>query len=189
MCQVCNCPIYLCGPLALGVVEVKKVAVLFCNAVFVCLIGCSGANQGGQSSVVPPVQASSGYSNANVVGTYAYALTLTASEQTLYGTFTADGSGNITAGMMNVAAVSGNTPPIQCAYTLTGSYQIQTDGSGSATFTPAPSASSPCPNTYFATAAFHLVIAQQGNAVVFAGNQAYIPGVQDNGSAFTAIKQ
>ena len=167
----------------------KKTVALFSIVFLALLSGCSGANGGGANAFVPPVQASSGYTNSNVTGTYAYAFTLTGSEQTLFGTFTADGSGNITSGVMNVAHFTSGGVPSQCAYTLTGTYKIQTDGSGASTWIPVPSTTTPCASAYFATASFHLVIAQQGTAIQFAGDQAVIPGVQGNGSAFTAMKQ
>lgn len=169
----------------------KKMFALFCITFLTVLSGCSGANgtNGGGSSMIPPVQASTGYTNANVAGSYAYSFILESGEQTLYGTFTSDGNGNLTSGIMNVAHYTGGAVPTPCAYTFTGTYNIQSDGSGTSTWTPVASTTSPCPSTYFATASFHLVIAQQGADIQFAGDQAAIPGVQGNGSAFTAIKQ
>lgn len=175
-----------------ALITMKKILALFSITFLTVLSGCSGANSsnsGGGSSIIPPVQASSGYTNASMAGTYAYSFILESGEQTLYGTFTADGNGNFTSGLMNVAHYTGGTVPAQCAYTFTGTYNIQTDGSGTSTWTPVPSTTIPCPGTYFAAASFHLIIAQQGAAIQFAGDQAEIPGVQGNGSAFTAIKQ
>ncbi|HZY62953.1 MAG TPA: hypothetical protein VFE38_10530 [Edaphobacter sp.] len=169
----------------------KKILALFSIAFLMIFSGCSGAksaNGGGGNSIIPPVQASPGYTNATIAGTYAYSFELEGSEQTLYGTFTSDGNGNLTSGIMNVAHYTFSVPT-QCAYTFTGTYSIKSDGTGSSTWNPTPSATSPCSSTYFATASFHLVIAQQGAAIQFAGDQGVIQGVQGNGSAFTALKQ
>jgi hypothetical protein len=145
------------------------------------LTSCSSGGGGG-AGIVTPVQAQAGYSNSSVAGTYAFSIG--ADYGDLIGTFTADGSGNITGGTVTVVNSSGVT----CTESVSGTYSIQSSGAGTTTWKVTGSGASPCNvGTVFGLvnpSVLNLEVAQQGSSLVAADNSA---GSQS--FAFTAIKQ
>lgn len=143
------------------------------------LIASCGSSGSGSTSVIAPVSAATSYSNASIIGTYSVNLS-NGNAETLIGSFTADGNGNITSG--SLAENTGAGPAYNCTLTITGTYSIQNTASGTATIT------SPgligCPNGGNSTSAvtFNIQAGQQGQSILFAGsgNSMY---------AGTAIKQ
>ena len=105
----------------------KRLALITCIAAVVFLIGC-----GGSSNPIPPVPPPvTGFSNASLSGHYTYQLL----GQNANGTFreagvlTADGAGNLTTG--NDDFTQGG---LLTTTTFTGTYTINSDGTGTATF-------------------------------------------------------
>ena len=92
---------------------------------------------GGGGSPAPPP--SGPYSNASLHGQYAFALTgldLNGAYISRVGSFTADGAGNITAGVEDLQALSTGEGAVTSPITG-GSYQIQSTGRGTLTLTAA----------------------------------------------------
>jgi len=122
----------------------------------------SGGNNGGGI-----VQASSGFTNANLSGGYAFAgngISGNSAEASL-GVITADGNGNITAGEFT-ADIGGTV----CHLTsLTGTYSINTNGTGTVTVNGTldqQSINNGCTQTQSTLA---LAIANGGNSIVVIG--------------------
>ena len=155
------------------------VSVIFCLTV---ICGCSSSNGGGGVSIVQPVQAQTGYSNASLSGTYAFA------RDADIGTFTADGNGHITSGSMT--SYDNYSSPA-CTGTITGTYSVQSSGAGTLTWAITPG--STCANNGASiesafenlTPSFNIEVAQQGSAVV----AAEIPNPPPFRSGFVASKQ
>jgi hypothetical protein len=145
------------------------------------LTGCSAGSGPGSILNPPPVQAAT-YSNASVVGTYAFNFTqvgfgaTSTNILTSTGTFIADGNGNITSG-----AVTERAGGASCTESVTGTYTVQSDASGTVSATTAPSGTNGCA----VTGSLHLVIqiAQQGQGLLLTQND---PNVIATG---TALKQ
>ena len=88
------------------------------------LAGCGGSST---PSVTPPPSGS--FSNANLSGTYVFSVTGTDTGNNfvaMMGTFTADGKGNISAGIIDVNGTAG--APILGAALTSGNYNVGTDG-------------------------------------------------------------
>lgn len=115
----------------------KKLAVL---AVFI-FVGCGGnspsstgasnnngnGNSGGNGGTVH----ASSFTNANLIGTFAFGIAGSSGASTPVGgsgVATADGNGNITSGEETV-----NVGGISCHSTFTGTYSVNANGTGSAT--------------------------------------------------------
>jgi hypothetical protein len=102
-----------------------RVVVSLCIASVLFCVGCGSSNN---SSGPPP---RGNYSNANLSGQYAYQITgfdlSNGNRYTEGGVFTADGNGHITAGTDDFSEGS-PVPPT----TLSGTYSISNDGTGSA---------------------------------------------------------
>jgi hypothetical protein len=89
---------------------------------------------GGSSGVQPPPQ-SGPFSNASLHGQYAFSMSgvdLTGAYTGQVGTFTADGSGNITGGLEDALNLSSGQPASLVSFTG-GSYQVQENGTGAIT--------------------------------------------------------
>lgn len=111
--------------------------ILSCAALLGCgSNGTSTASSGGGIINPPPVHGAS-YSNASIKGTYT--ILLNNGDESALGSFTADGAGNISNGTITKYATGD-----YCTDTLTGTYSIQSDGSGTATLNVAPAGASPC---------------------------------------------
>jgi hypothetical protein len=112
----------------------KSVAVLLAIIALTLVTSCSSS--GGPSSIITPVLAQSGYSNASIAGTYSISLTtpwgtgagggIGSSED--IGSFTADGAGKITAGTLTERSMYET-----CTSTFTGTYTLQSTATGIAT--------------------------------------------------------
>jgi hypothetical protein len=90
------------------------------------LAGC-----GGGSNIVPPPP-SGNFSNASLKGQYAFSMSgvdLTGAYIARVGSFTADGAGNITAGLEDVLSLGSGQPAGIVSFTG-GNYQIQSNGRG-----------------------------------------------------------
>ncbi len=101
-------------------------------ALIFILAGCGG---GSHNTTPPPDQNQPAYSNADLNGTYI----LTATGADFLGTngiaaqFVADGQGHLTSGALLANTVGNGTKLVDT--TFTGTYSVQEDGRGSATFT------------------------------------------------------
>jgi len=148
------------------------------------LSGCSASSgSNGGSSIIPPVQAQSGYSNASLTGTYAFAFGSRADMDVYVGTFNADGNGNITGTLKSKSLTIGQES--YCSTSLSGTYSIQSSGAGTMSWTLTPSGTSPCASNDITISdispqTFALEVAQQGAFIAAGGNL---------GFTFTAAKQ
>lgn len=103
---------------------------LLCAAVALLpmtLVACGG----GGSGPAPPPPAGN-FSNASLKGQYAFSMSgvdLSGAYIARVGSFTADGNGNITAGLEDVLDLGTGQPPALVSFTG-GNYQIQANGSG-----------------------------------------------------------
>lgn len=124
------------------------------------LAGCGGSSSN-YGSTLPPVLAGQSYSNAAVSGTYSVNLIAISGNSafTDTGTMTFDGNGNITGGKLTIYGFS--TP---CPVTVSGTYSINTDASGTAApvLTPDPGTCTLAPGLQF-----KLEAAQAGETVYF----------------------
>ena len=131
------------------------------------LIGCSGGNS---TSLVTPVQAQTGYSNASITGTYSVIVT-SANYQNYIGSITADGNGNITAGTLTNTDISTSATNV-CNLSVTGTYSLQSNASGTATLAFSVASSSTIPSSSCATSGIvgftkYIVQASSSGASVF----------------------
>ncbi len=162
----------------------KGCIIVLASAALAFSVGCGGSG-GPVSSIInpPPVQAQTfTYSNAAMNGTYSLAL-IRGEVESDYGSFKADGNGNITAGSLTITE-SGTG--VMCTLTFTGTYTIKSDATGTASVTLAPSAGAGCPESSLnnATMSYVILAGQQGSALLLspaASNGDWLPG--------TAIKQ
>lgn len=128
--------------------QLSAVALVLCAA----LLGCSGGNSSAPSSSSASssagggtVQAASGFSKASVVGGYGFVASgqevVGSADETIVanGVFTSDGNGNLTAGNMTETLIGvGSGGPLICSWTLSGTYTINADGTGTAVITTTP---------------------------------------------------
>ena len=127
-----------------------------------CSLGC-----GGGSSVLspPPVQASSGFSNSNLNGTYAYSGNGVGAgnlAESAVGVVTADGKGNISAGE-STANIGGTI----CHLTsISGTYSVNSDGTGTASITGTLDPQSISNGCASGQSTLFLAIANGGNTVL-----------------------
>jgi hypothetical protein len=115
------------------------VAALFSLA----LLTSCGSSGGGSTSIIPPVQAQSGYSTASISGTYSVLF-----HQYIFGayigSFKADGNGNITSGTLTWSNF-GTTPYTCTGITFSGTYNLQSTAIGTASLTlTGPNVNSSC---------------------------------------------
>jgi hypothetical protein len=146
------------------------VAVSFSLAL---LTSCGSSSYGGSSSIIPPVGAQSGYSNASISGTYSVSL---AAPNTQYingttpgdtawagfnGSLTADGNGNISSGALT-EHFGGSAST--CALTISGTYTLSSTAGGTATLNVVTSnPSGPC--FLNGTLKFSVQAGQQGESL------------------------
>ena len=136
------------------------------------LTGCgSGGNSISSITNPPPVKAQTVYTNASIIGTYA----VTASGTVVIGTIKADGNGNITSGTITDVygtTSSGDTP--NCSLSVTGTYSVQSDGSGTATLQISPGQTNPCTGSTFPGAVmnsqFLIEVSQEGASLYLVNN-------------------
>jgi hypothetical protein len=150
-------------------------------AATICLaILTSCGSSGGSSSIIPPVQAQSGYSNASITGTYSFLLNQSGNVAAL-GSFVTNGTGTITSGTVTIG-----TGASGCSGTVTGNYSLSSTASGTAslTFTITSGASICTNNGWFAPSslAFDIQAGSSGASLLLASSSN--PNVQG-----TAVKQ
>ncbi len=107
----------------------------------VVLAGCGGSGNGVTNPVVPP---SGKFSNSNLNGTYVFSVSgidLNGAPSAMVGTITANGSGGITGGTLDINDAEFTTPVANLAVSAS-TYSIGVDGRGRATL----NATSPFPN-------------------------------------------
>jgi hypothetical protein len=141
------------------------------------LSGCGGS---GGASIVPPVIAQSGYSNASITGTYSFLLNQSGNVAAL-GSFVANGAGAITSGTVTIG-----TGASSCSGTVAGNYSLSSTASGTAslTFAISSGASNCTSNGWFAASslAFNIEAGSSGASLLLASSSD--PNVQG-----TAVKQ
>lgn len=144
--------------------------------------GCGGGPSSGTDSIInpPPVQAASGFTNASLNGSYAFGSSGVCNNSPCAGTgvVTADGNGNLIAG-----EETANIGGILCHGTFTGTYSVNSNGTGTATTAltvDSPSAGRGCVGS---TSQLSLAIASGGNNLVLSGQNASSVVV------YTAVKQ
>lgn len=133
-----------------------------CLLSLMLLAGCGASGFGSTSSGLPPVSAQSNYSNASITGTYSVNISVLNNGYlfTDLGTLSLDGNGHITSG--NVTIDNGS---LSCTASVTGTYNLQSNASGTATV--ALTASNPgCAGP--ASIQLSVEAAQQGETVMFA---------------------
>lgn len=104
----------------------KRLAFVMIAVLALTLMAC-----GGGSNITPPPP-SGQFSNSSLEGQYAFSMSgvdLTGAYIARVGTFTADGNGNITAGLEDVLSLGSGQPASVVAFT-SGNYQIQSNGRG-----------------------------------------------------------
>jgi len=105
---------------------VKLLPLLLAPAFLACLVGC-----GGGPPITPPTPAGN-FSNASLKGQYAFlmnGLDTNGAYLARIGSFTADGAGNVTAGLEDLLALGTGGPPKLVSFT-SGNYQIEPNGGG-----------------------------------------------------------
>ncbi len=128
-----------------------------------CLSGCSNTPS--------TVLAQSGYSTASLSGSYAFELVAAYDKNTpgltyeQIGTITLDGSGNVTGGN-STAYFSGTSST--CAFTLSGTYSVQTSGAGKASLTSSPATASQPAGCGANTVQLAIEVAGSGSTFMFA---------------------
>lgn len=134
----------------------------------------------GGGTIVPPVQASSGFTVANLSGGYAFGSSGNSGglASAGAGVITADGNGNLTAG-----EETENIGGISCHVALAGTYTVNTNGTGSASVTVTPDAASVVRGCGGGTASLTLALANGGSSLVLASLDSNAVTV------LTAIKQ
>jgi hypothetical protein len=153
-----------------------KFAAALAAAIGLALLTSCGSSGG--ASIVPPVIAQSGYSNASITGTYSFLLNQSGNVAAL-GSFVANGAGAISSGTVAIGAGSSS-----CSGTVTGSYSLASTASGTATLTFAiSSGASNCTVWFTANSlAFNIEAGSSGASLLLASSTD--PNVQG-----TAVKQ
>lgn len=113
--------------------------LLLCGAsLLLVFTGCSGSGSGtGSTSIIPPVMAQTGYSNASLNGTYSMSWWSfyggndpnNGGYYSAVGTIQFDGNGNINGGTITLS----NPGNFTCAESVSGTYSLQSTALGSAT--------------------------------------------------------
>ena len=153
----------------------KFVAVLAATISLALLTSCGSS---GSTSIIPPVQAQSGYSNASITGTYSAIFITGATGANAVGSFIADGNGHITSGTLVFSDINST-----CTGTLTGTYSLSSSASGTASLTfVVPS----CASFNYSKTDNYIIQAGSSGASLFA--QALSP-TSSNGFHIIASKQ
>jgi len=105
-----------------------KVAAAFAATIGLALLTSCGSSGG--TSIIPPVNAQPGYSNASITGTYSATFISGANGANSIGSFVADGSGHITSGALVFSDISST-----CTGTFSGTYSLSSSASGTASLT------------------------------------------------------
>ena len=128
------------------------------------LLLCPFLFQGCAGKGMPVVKAQGSFSNASLSGTYAFRATEDQNGLPLFlaGVLTADGNGHIVSGREEVA-VQG----VLCEGTLTGTYSVATDGTGTITLNQTFPLSSACVGT---ATVLRIAIAAGGEKFEFVGS-------------------
>lgn len=117
--------------------RVKFAAALAATIGLALLTSCGSS---GGTSIIPPVIAQSGYSNASITGTYSLSLASPFNPAggdgfaEGIGSFVADGAGNITSGTLMEHFAGSEV----CSWTFTGTYSLQSNASGTASIIEKP---------------------------------------------------
>ncbi len=131
----------------------------------VLLISCSNGsnssgNTGGSGSCKSGnVCAQTTYTNASLTGNYAFVN----NANTWIGAITTDGNGNITSGTITYGITN------SCTVSVTGTYEIQSSGAGTAILNFASGGNTPCDSTKINTlqsilgGAYNIEVSQQGS--------------------------
>ncbi len=151
--------------------------LLRCTAVLILVAGCSNSSSISDSNS-GTVHAQSGFSNASVNGSYGWQFsgrigTAGAVTASVLGTGTLVANGGVFNGGFSETMVNISNGAITvCSGTVSGSYSVGPDGTGTASINPVvpPAQNGPGPCAFTSTATFHLVIAYQGHTVVFTSN-------------------
>lgn len=127
----------------------------------VCPAACGGGSSPGIVQAQTPM-----YSDSNINGTYNFVSSSVSLVNNVVvsnsGSFTANGAGQITTG--SYATV---TPGLSCTGSLSGSYSVNSNGSGSETLTITPDAGSMAAGCGSGVAHFLLAVAVSGDTVAF----------------------
>lgn len=144
------------------------------------LASCSSGGPSSSGSVVPPVQAAT-YSNTSIMGTYSVMFIQgNGNGSDAIGSFSADGSGHITAGTIVFSDI-GST----CTGTFTGTYTVSGSASGAASLTfVAPSCA-----TYNYSSTDNYMIQVSGGGDTFFAQPSPSVGQSNNNFHIVASKQ
>ena len=133
-----------------------KIAIVLAITITLATLTSCGSSGSSSTSIIPPVSASSGYSNASVTGTYS--VIFRTNFAGFVGSFKADGNGNITSG----TAFMNEWATVTCTPTFTGTYNLQSNASGTASLTWTFPSACPSPNSggasYFGSPTTNFVI-------------------------------
>jgi hypothetical protein len=117
--------------------SVRNGLVLLLALSTLLFLGACGSSNGVAAPVAPP---SGSFSNSSLNGTYVFSVSGTdeanGAPYAMVGTLTANGSGGITGGAIDINDASAFTAPAPDQSISNGSYQVGVDGRGHATFTP-----------------------------------------------------
>lgn len=157
----------------------RFVALLFGLISIAAFFACGGSSPAGVT-IVPPVHASSGFTNANLSGGYAFGVSGATNNFIVGGSgvITADGNGNLTGG-----EETENDGGISCHLSLAGTYTVNSNGAGTATVTVTPDAASVAKGCGGGVADLSLALGNAGSSLILAGQDA------NSVSVVTAIKQ
>ena len=153
--------------------------VLACSLIASCGGGNSSPS-GASTFIVPPVSAASGFTVANLSGGYAFGVSGGTNSGIAAGSGVAslDGNGNVTAGEETV-----NLGGILCHATFSGTYTVNTNGTGSASITSVVDAASASRGCVGGTSSLNLAIGAGGNTLILSGQSASAV------TLYTAVKQ
>lgn len=135
-------------------------------ALTLLLSGCgSGSSSTANQIVTPPVVHAAGFTNANLIGGYGFGVSGTAGSFAFAGSgvIVADGTGNLTSG-----EETDNNGGIMCHSTLTGSYSVNANGTGSALVNVTPDTASVGRGCVPGVAQLSLAIANNGASLILA---------------------
>jgi hypothetical protein len=153
---------------------IKLVIASVGSCVVLTLIACSGASGDAVSnSIVPTVQAQSGYSNASLSGTYSVTFSSNGGQipggnpyiYSALGTIQLNGAGVVTGGVVTFS-FSGS-PAVTCVENVGGTYSLQSSALGTASLSFTQQTGS-CSTSF--TIPLSIAAAGQGTTVLFQGS-------------------